>query len=133
VDIYALGCVAYWLVTGTLVFNAPTAVAMMFQHANQPAEPPSSRTEIPLPPEFEAVILSCLAKRPEDRPASVTELATRLRAAVPEGSWTPDRAERWWTHHRPSSTGEECVGCDLTLMPAMTPDQDSEALSAAAQ
>jgi len=125
-DIYALGCVAYWLVTGKLVFDAPSAVAMMLKHANEPPIAPSRRTEIELPAGFDEVILSCLAKRPQDRPQSARELAARLRAAVSEAAWDEERATRWWERHRPlNAFSEECVECDMRLMPALTSEPDA--------
>jgi len=125
-DIYALGCVAYWLVTGKLVFDAPSAVAMMLKHANEPPIAPSRRTEIELPAAFDEVILSCLAKRPHDRPQSARELAARLRAAVPGAEWDEERATRWWERHRPlNAFSEECVECDMRLMPALTSEPDA--------
>ena len=125
-DIYALGCVAYWLVTGKLVFDAPSAVAMMLKHANEMPIAPSRRTEIELPPAFDEVILSCLAKRPQDRPQSAKELALRLRAAVPGAAWDEELATRWWERHRPlNAFSEECVECDMRLMPALTSEPDA--------
>jgi len=125
-DIYALGCVAYWLVTGKLVFDAPSAVPMMLKHANETPIAPSRRTEIELPPAFDEVILSCLAKRPQDRPQSAKELALRLRAAVPGAAWDEERAARWWERHRPlNAFSEECVECDMRLMPALTSEPDA--------
>lgn len=125
-DIYALGCVAYWLVTGKLVFDAPSAVAMMLKHANEPPIPPSRRTEIELPAAFDEVVLSCLAKRPQDRPQSASELAARLQAAVPGAVWDEERAAHWWERHRPlNAFSEECVECDMRLMPALTSEPDA--------
>ncbi len=125
-DIYALGCVAYWLVTGKLVFDAPSAVAMMLKHANEPPIPPSRRTEIELPAAFDEVVLACLAKRPEDRPQSAGELAERLRAAVADSAWDAERAKRWWERHRPPNAwSEECVECDMRVMPALTPEPEA--------
>ena len=65
VDIYSLGCVAYWLVTGKLVFEGPGAVKVMADHVHTPPPPPSSRSELPIPPELDALILECLEKDPE--------------------------------------------------------------------
>ena len=63
-DIYALGCVGYWLVTGALVFPRATAMAMAVAHSQTAPEPPSHRTELPIPASFDALILECLAKSP---------------------------------------------------------------------
>ncbi len=115
VDIYAIGCVAYWLVTGTLVFEAPNAIQLMFQHANSEPVPPSRRTELKIPAEFDAIVLACLAKRPEDRPQSAGELARRLAASVAGAEWNEERAEHWWARHRPELPVEAARPCDLTL------------------
>ena len=123
VDIYALGCVAYWLVTGKLVFDAPTALAMMLKHVNEAPLPPSHRTELELPSGFDEVVMACLAKRPQDRPQSAAEVAARLQATLTGETWTQERAQRWWEKHRPpSSWKEDCTSCNITLMPALTPD-----------
>jgi eukaryotic-like serine/threonine-protein kinase len=102
VDIYTLGCVAYWLVTGRLVFQAPNAIQLMYQHANSAPVPPSQRSEFEISPALDSVILSCLAKLPEDRPQSAGELASRLAAAVGDG-WTEELAHRWWDRHHPET------------------------------
>jgi serine/threonine-protein kinase len=101
VDIYSLGCVAYWLVTGKLLFDGPSAVKVMVAHAHTPPPPPSSRTELPIPPELEALILDCLEKEPAKRPASAEALQARLQAIPVATPWTRERAERWWSEHAP--------------------------------
>ncbi|HEU4681665.1 MAG TPA: serine/threonine-protein kinase [Gemmatimonadales bacterium] len=102
VDIYTLGCVAYWLVTGRLVFQAPNAIQLMYQHANSAPIPPSQRSEFEISPALDSVILACLAKFPEERPQSAAELASRLAAAVGDG-WTEEQAHRWWDRHHPEA------------------------------
>ena len=114
-DLYALGCVAHWLVTGRLVFDAPNALQLMFQHAHAEPVPPSRKTELPIPPGFDAVVLACLAKRPEDRPRSAAEVAQRLTASLNGQRWTSERAERWWERHRPEEARQAPTTCDLTL------------------
>src|SRR4051794_17350526 len=71
-DIYALGCVAYYLLTGKLVFEATSAYQLIAKHMQQPPVPPSQRSELEINAELEQVVLACLAKRPEDRPQSAT-------------------------------------------------------------
>jgi hypothetical protein len=109
VDIYSVGCVAYWLVTGKLLFDGPSAVKVMLAHAHTPPPPPSSRTELPIPPELEALILECLEKDPAKRPASAEVLQARLQA-IPIGTpWTRERAERWWSMHAPHAASARPV------------------------
>jgi serine/threonine-protein kinase len=81
-DLYSLGCVAYYLLTGHLVFESDSPLQMILRHLQTPPEPPSRRSARPIPPELESLVLECLAKRPEDRPQSATAVAERL-AAVP--------------------------------------------------
>ena len=91
-DIYSTGCVAYWLLTGQLVFTAETPMKLLLAHAQTPPPPPSSRTETPIPVDLEALVLTCLAKDPDHRPKSARDLLERLdtiRAAA-----TVDRRPR---------------------------------------
>jgi eukaryotic-like serine/threonine-protein kinase len=101
VDLYALGCVAYWLLTGKLIFEGKSAVEVMFHHAHTPARRLSTRTELPIPVPLEDLVMECLEKDPSRRPASAEMVSTRLDAVSLESAWTVERAERWWEMHRP--------------------------------
>jgi serine/threonine-protein kinase len=102
-DLYAVGCVAYWLLTGTLVFKGETSLQTIVMHARNPPEPPSRRTARPIPAELEAIVLACLAKAPEDRPRTADELAARLSAVRLAGEWTVPLARAWWDEHSPEA------------------------------
>jgi serine/threonine-protein kinase len=102
-DIYALGCVGYWLLTGKLVFEADTPVKMMLHHIQSEPPPPSKLTELDVPPELDRIILSCLAKKPEDRPKDARSLAAALGQVALGSLWTRERAEEWWERHLPAS------------------------------
>jgi serine/threonine-protein kinase len=106
-DIYSTGCVAYWLLTGQLVFAADTPMKLLLAHAQTPPEPPSSRTEMPIPQDLDALVLSCLAKDPEHRPKSARDLLRRLDALPLQQSWTDERAREWWKLHLPLSRSSE--------------------------
>jgi serine/threonine protein kinase len=80
VDLYALGCVAYWLLTGKLVFEGRNALELMFHHVHTPAPRPSTRSELPIPVQLEDLIMECLEKDPAQRPASVEAVGIRLAA-----------------------------------------------------
>jgi serine/threonine-protein kinase len=99
IDIYAIGCVIYWMLTGRLVFDAVNAVAMMMKHVNDTPEPPSTRSEQHIPAELDALVMTCLAKKPEDRPRDANELARKLAACPLQEPWTDERASRWWQAH----------------------------------
>jgi serine/threonine-protein kinase len=102
-DIYAIGCVAYWLLTGSQVFEADTPMATLLKHVHEPPGPPSRRTDNPIPPALDAVVLSCLAKDPEARPPTAEALSARLAEAVAglADGWTAARARDWWQQHQP--------------------------------
>ena len=100
-DIYALGCVAYYLLTGQLVFPASNTFQVIAKHLQETPVPPSQRTELAVPPELDRIILACLAKKPEDRPGTATELE-RMLAEIDVEPWTEEEADAWWSLHRPS-------------------------------
>ena len=100
-DIYALGCVAYYLLTGKPVFSHPVALATVLAHVQEDPVPPSERSEFEIPPALEALTLQCLAKDPAARPASASELGNRLAETVPPPAWTTEAARRWWELHDP--------------------------------
>ncbi len=98
-DLYALGCVAYWLLTGQTPFEAPTAVAMLMQHVKDDARPPSEASELAIPVELDRLVLDCLAKDPDDRPADAGVLYRRLAECPLPDPWDRDRAVEWWALH----------------------------------
>ena len=99
-DIYALGCVGYWLLTGRTVFEGATPVAILMGHVRDEPMPPSKLSELDIPPELDDVILSCLAKRPEDRPNTAMELYDDL-CCIPVAPWNSTTALQWWSLHLP--------------------------------
>jgi len=101
-DIYAVGCVAYWLLTGQLVFTADTPSALLLQHIQTLPGRPSARAELPIPASLDAIVLACLAKNPADRPQSARELSSRLADVEGAGDWTEDRCREWWEKHKPA-------------------------------
>lgn len=119
-DLYSLGCVAYWLLTGNLVFEEKGPTATMMAHLNKPPLPPSQRIELPIPPQFENVILACLSKQPEERPASAEALHQALEECDVRPSWSRQAASAWWQTHLPGD------------VPASVRDDSGSTASAAA-
>jgi hypothetical protein len=99
-DLYSLGCVAYYLLTGQQVFSGETPVATVLAHVQAPPDPPSARAEFPIPPSLDRVILDCLAKEPADRPATAALLDRRLAESVAAEAWTAEAARTWWDLRR---------------------------------
>ena len=102
-DLYAVGCVAYWLLTGRMVFEGHTPVDTMLQHVEEAPVPPSRRAAIVVPAALEAAVLRCLAKAPADRPPTADALAVLLRDVPLPSPWGPEDARRWWDVHRPAA------------------------------
>ena len=95
-DIYAAGCVAYWLLTGQLVFTADTTMALVFKHAQAVPDRPSTRIARTIPVELEELVLACLAKSPSDRPPNARVLSERLAGISCADDWTQEQAAAWW-------------------------------------
>ncbi len=102
-DIYAMGCVAYWMVTGQLVFEGSTPMETMVHHTRTQPVPPSERSEIEIPSRLEEIILSCLEKDPDNRPQNVDDLDENLGAVPLDELWSKQRAREWWSVHRPTA------------------------------
>jgi serine/threonine-protein kinase len=100
-DIYGLGCVAYFLLTGRMVFESTSQMRVLADHVQTQPLPPSQRTEMPIPEDLEAIVLACLEKNPERRPQTAEELASRLSSCSLASAWTSERAERWWQTNLP--------------------------------
>jgi serine/threonine-protein kinase len=95
-DLYALGCVAFWLLTGKLVFEGENHTQIMLRHIRDDPQPPSRHSPHAIPADLDATVLACLAKSPEDRPQDATTLAARLAAIAGLRPWTDERAQDWW-------------------------------------
>lgn len=100
-DLYSLGCVAFWLLTGQTVFCGEGAMQLALQHVQEQPAPPSKRSELEIPEAIESIVMRCLEKDPKDRPASATELDELLKGSGLAQMWTAERAELWWSQHRP--------------------------------
>lgn len=98
-DLYAVGCVAYYLLTGHLVFDAGNGLQMIAKHIRDVPLPPSKRSELPVPPALDRLVLSCLEKKPENRPADAATLSRSL-AMIEGDPWREEQARQWWTTNR---------------------------------
>jgi len=100
-DLYALGCVMMWLLTGQTVFPGKSSMQQAVDHAKTTPIPPSARVEVPIPEDLEAIVMDCLAKDPEARPADAGALARSLASCVDADAWSEDASFAWWERHRP--------------------------------
>jgi serine/threonine-protein kinase len=104
-DLYALGCVGYFLLTGHIVFDGTSAFQIVAKHLRNDPVPPSLRSRVQIPPALEAVILKCLAKKPADRYATAMDMSAAL-SRVPEKQWSDEEARDAWTKRAPVKGGE---------------------------
>jgi serine/threonine-protein kinase len=102
-DIYAVGCLGYWLVTGETVFTGRTAMETLTKHTQEAPTPPSRRATLPVPEDFDRLILGCLEKDPARRPSNALTLARQLAPLATANGWSDEHAERWWTEHGPQT------------------------------
>jgi len=125
-DLYAVGAVGYFLLSGTLVFEGGTLLEVCAKHLHNQPDPLSQRTSQAIPAALELAILQCLSKQPEQRPASAGELIRMLEEVAVTPGWSAREADPWWQEHgeralraaraghrQGSSSGPLTVGVDL--------------------
>jgi serine/threonine-protein kinase len=78
---------------------------MLLQHVQARPVPPSQRTELPIPPELDALVMSCLEKDPDKRPQNAEELLRFRWDCRTCERWTNTHASLWWQMHLPDLTG----------------------------
>jgi len=100
-DIYSLGCVAYWLLSGRMVFERSSSKEILMDHVDSEPARLSAVVKIPVPPMLEDLVHSCLKKIPGHRPQGVDELAFMLSRVPLPAEWTAERARQWWNEHYP--------------------------------
>jgi serine/threonine protein kinase len=120
-DLYSLGAVGYYLLTGKPVFDAGGIMEIMRAHVQTKPIAPSKRLARPMSSELEQLILRCLAKSPAERPQTAAEMALELARCVPVQPWGEGDAQRWWQQQQATLTaspGNE-VTQDLRLASTM--------------
>ncbi len=98
-DLYALGCVAYWLLTGRPVFERKNAMAVIVAHAVEEPIAPSRVVDVSIPDALESLVMSCLAKDPAKRPQSAEDIIKALEEMPTASEWTHARARAWWSEY----------------------------------
>jgi hypothetical protein len=111
-DLYALGGVAYYLLTGTPVFEG-RLVEVIQSHLQRSPQPPSARLGRSIPPKLERVVLDCLEKDPGLRPESAQALMARLAACDDVEVWRPEEAQRWWRERKTAVRPSERLAARL--------------------
>jgi len=101
-DLYSLGALGYFLLTGREVFEGESTAELCQKHLNETPLTPGERIGKKFNPRLEALLMRCLEKNPAARPQSARELATALTETGLAGVWTPERAAGWWADYRKS-------------------------------
>jgi DNA-binding NtrC family response regulator len=100
-DIYSLGCVAFWLLTGRPPFAGAEPMELLKQHMEATPLPPSALAPDPIPQDLDELVTACLAKDPSMRPPSAEQLLSRLDNLSVAQWWSQQRARAWWALHEP--------------------------------
>jgi len=95
-DLYSLGAVGYWLLTGKTLFDHDAVEDLLVSQVKETPPPPAARLGKPVSPGLADLLLRCLAKRPEERPPSAEALDQALAGCASAGTWTLVDAEQWW-------------------------------------
>jgi serine/threonine-protein kinase len=118
-DLYALGAVGYFLLTGRPLFDATTPIEVWTHHLHSTPVPIAERIDTPVPRELEALLFLCLSKSPDARPASAREVIVALdQIDLPR--WDDATVERWWRIHRPRLLERQANIGSENRSPAMT-------------
>ena len=91
------------MLTGSTPFEGGSPYDVVAKHLNVEAEAPSSKASQEIPPELDAAILRCLAKKPEDRFPDMESFSDALAALQFDPPWSSDRAREWWIEHPPAT------------------------------
>jgi serine/threonine protein kinase len=103
-DVYALGCLMYFLLTGKILFEADTSMRLLLKHVQEIPLPPSRRTEQSIPRDIDEVVMACVHKDPNRRPRDAGELLHLISDSRITGDWDHRAAQSWWESHLPQFT-----------------------------
>jgi serine/threonine-protein kinase len=111
-DVYAVGCVLYFLLTGQQVFGVDTGMKQLMRHVQDTPTPPSRRAPHPIPRALDDLVMACLQKDPQDRPQSADALYEMATVCLTRDRWDEADARRWWNAHLPPQPDLEVIACD---------------------
>ncbi|MEO1498064.1 MAG: serine/threonine protein kinase [Planctomycetota bacterium] len=113
-DLYAVGAVGYFLLTGRPVFEARTLAELCRMHMKEPPQAPSKRIGRDLPPELDDVILACLNKSRAKRPQTARDVTLRLQRVPVTDGWNVEAADLWWNQHERGDTPSAAISATLS-------------------
>lgn len=127
VDIYAIGCLLRFLLTGETVFSARNRMRLLLQHLKEGPTPPSQSAKQPIPSAIDDLVLACLHKDPAFRRASVDEVLRRATIEIPGEVWDEEAARSWWKTHLPDNCGWSDLTADPPTVDPLTSDRSVRA------
>lgn len=116
-DLYNLGGVAYWMLTGRPLFAGSSSIDLIIDHVKTVPETPASVTEMPIPPGLDAIVMKLLEKDPDDRYQTAEDLAAALHRLPLDPAWSQERAREWWRLHAPELAVESRGRTNVTVEP----------------
>jgi serine/threonine protein kinase/CHASE1-domain containing sensor protein len=122
-DLFATGCIAYWMLTGRRAFPSDLSTALTSARRYQPPVPPSTAAPDAVPASLDAVVRSCLAAEAADRPADATELDRLLVVCERDASWTAENAREWWMTRLPEHSQPAASAAVGTFVSGVTSDR----------
>lgn len=124
-DIYAVGAVGYFLLTGKPVFEAANLVDLCQKHIEESPVPPSKRGNVKVSSQLEDAIMGCLEKSRAKRPQTARDLGILISKCAAASDWTIEEADRWWGRHERGSENR-----DFTTSTAGSSSTESAAMDA---
>jgi eukaryotic-like serine/threonine-protein kinase len=109
-DLYSLGAVGYWLLTGKTLFDHDTVEGLLTRQVKEAPQPPGERLGKPISPDLADLLMRCLAKQADQRPPTAEALEAALAACASAEAWSSHDAEQWWRMHM----------ADIEVLPAAT-------------
>ncbi|MFN3408851.1 MAG: serine/threonine protein kinase [Limisphaerales bacterium] len=125
-DLYSVGVLGYYLLTGTYIFEGATIAEVCRRHLSELPPPPSARCGRALAPDLENLLMRCLAKNPADRPQTAEELAALLTGCAAAADWTAEQRAAWWAAHRRRVVAPAPPGKPASTLPQHTVRIDFE-------
>jgi hypothetical protein len=117
-DLYAVGAVGYFLLTGQAVFDADSVVDLCQKHVSAAPTPPSQRGGVAIPAALESAILACLEKSRAKRPQTARELALLIGRCAEATQWSVEEADAWWGSFERGQVNATTVALDVGRRPA---------------
>ncbi|HVJ67427.1 MAG TPA: serine/threonine-protein kinase, partial [Caulifigura sp.] len=120
-DLYAVGAIGYFLLTGKVLFDSENIVELCQAQVSRPPMPPSERIKREISPQLEGAIMSCLEKVPAKRPQTARDLSQLLSRSPSASEWSIEEADHWWGRHERGLAINDSSSATASPFPRTTP------------